>query len=544
MACTLATQLDINNSLPVNRLPHEVLSHIFELACSPPSAATMALKAALTHVCRYWRGAMLSYPKIWTSIFARRDTVDFFSECLLRSRTFPIHLNFHYHMGWDSPSGCSCERPSLLVSRHVRCPHVRSRKTTELFGKHGPRERLRSLDLLVFFSDLVETWYELEDVSFFNHPLPELETLRLVCLDVAQWREEFTIHEDIFAGELPKLKHLSLAHCWGGLTEWVVGLTSFHLEFEHSPDIPSTDLTAFLERNRQTLESLSFDNIGTSGNDVESVTLTKLKELKLKRIADPLNLFSHFNLPTLEGLSTLRARFSDDTATFSATNDSGAVLQVIESQEDLFSCYTNGLASHWWTQILTLDLDFGGSQDESGFDVEGLYSSIPSLEMMELRTVSHVREIFLPLLPTKQIHHPSLKLLRLPVPWEVQDDVFTALTTVTYGRKATGCVVWDVECICDDNCEEVSDQWAIHCEKSGFCNPEIAKFTTDPEYFVRQTKASEGQLVRTVSVPEASISKASCALSHFVPSDIQPSRIRTGKLLNASLPIGRISLLR
>jgi len=98
-ACAVAVRLDINNMLPVHRLPHEVLSQIFELACSPPSAATMAFRAALTHVCRYWRGVLLSYPKLWTNISARRDTSDFFSECLLRSRSLSVHLNLHYHVG-------------------------------------------------------------------------------------------------------------------------------------------------------------------------------------------------------------------------------------------------------------------------------------------------------------------------------------------------------------------------------------------------------------------------------------------------------------
>ena len=506
----------------------------------------MAFKAALTHVCRYWRGVLLSYPKIWTDIFARRDTVDFFSECLLRSKTLPIHLNFHYHMVWDSPSGCSCELPSSLVSRRVRCPHVRARKTAELFGQHGPRERLRSLDLLIFFSDLTEAGsIEPEDATFFNRPLPELQTLRLVCLDAAQSNEDIFIGDNVFSRELPKLQHLSLIHCWSRLTSWVVGLTSFHLEFRHSRYISSTELINFLEHNSRTLEVLSLDNIVTTSGDAsdKSVTLANLRELKLKRIADPVGLFTHFVLPMFENLTRLRVRFSDGMATFSAINDSGAILQVIESEEDPPSCYTGGLASHQWTQISTLDLDLDGLQESSGFDVGDLYRSIPSLEAMEIRAASHLREIFLPLLPTEQVLHPSLKLLRLPVSREVQGEVFSALTTITYGRKAMGCVIWDVECICDENCEENSSQWAIHCEKNGFSNPEIVKFTTDPEYLDRRRKISKGQPPRTVSLPAASISEASHALSHSTSSDTE-SRIRAGEVANASLPIGKTSLLR
>jgi hypothetical protein len=504
----------------------------------------MAFKAALTHVCRYWRGVLLSYPNIWTNIFARRDTVDFFSECLLRSRTLPIHLNLHYHMGWDNPSGCSCEHPPSLVSRRVRCPHVRARKTVELFRQHGPRERLRSLDLLIYFSHLAEA-RTAEPEDFFDRPLPELQTLRIVCLDAAQSNEEFFVGDEIFSRELPKLQHLSLVHCWSGLTSWITGLTSFHLEFRHSRYIPSSELIAFLVHNSRTLEVLSLDNIGTTSGDAGNkfVALTNLRELKLKEIVDPVGLFSHFTLPTFENLTTLRVRFTNGMAIFSATNDSGAVLQVVEKEEDLFSRYTDGLATHQWTQISTLDLDLDGLQESSGFDVEDLYRSIPSLETMEIRTISHFRDIFLPLLPTRQVLHPSLKLLRLPVSREMQDEVFNGLTTITYGRKVMGCVMWDVECICDENREEISDQWEIHCEKNGFNNPEIVKFMTDPAYLDCQRKVSEGQLARTVSLPEAGISEASCALSYSTPSDMQ-SRIRAGKFANASLPIEKTFLLR
>lgn len=505
----------------------------------------MALKAALTHVCRYWRGVLLSYPKIWANIFARRDTVDFFSECLFRSRTLPLHGNLHYHMGWDNPSGCSCEHSSSPVSRRVRCPHVRARKTTELFGQRGVRERLQSLDLLIFFSDMAEGGFEeLEHVAFFNCPLPELQTFRLACLDAAQSREEFIIHDLVFSRDLPKLQDLSLVHCWGGLTSWVTGLTSFHLEFRHSWDIPSADFIDFLEHNRQTLEILSLENVGTSDPDQGCVTLTNLRELKLKRIADPLGLVSHFALPTFRGLTTLRVRSSDGTATFSATNDTGVVLQVIESQEDLFSCCTNHFALHWWTQISTLDLDLDGLEELTGSDVEELYHGIPSLERMEIRGVSHTREIFRPLLPTKQVLHPSLRLLRLQVPLEIREEVFTVLTTVTYGRKAVGCVVWDVECICDENYGDFSDRWVAHCRKSYFCNPEIVKFRTDPKFLGHKRNVSEDLSVRTVSLPGASIPKASDVFPCSTSSDMQPSRIQVMVFVNGSLLIGKTSLPR
>ena len=125
-----------------------------------------------------------------------------------------------------------------------------------------------------------------------------------------------------------------------------------------------------MKRNRQTLEFFPLGSVGTSDPDQGCVTLTNLRKLKLKRIADPLNLVLYFALPTFRGLTTLRVRPSDGTAIFFATNDAGVVLRVIENQEDLFFCYTNHFALHWWTEILTLDLDLDGLEELAGSDVE------------------------------------------------------------------------------------------------------------------------------------------------------------------------------
>ena len=522
-ACALALRLDINKTLPVNGLPPEVLSHTFELACSPPSAATMALLVALTHVCRYWRVVLLSNPKIWTNIFVRRDTVDFFSECLLRSGALPIHLNLHYHVWWDGESGCSCGDHFSLVSCGVRCPHTRARKTVELFGQHRLPERLQSLDLLIFFPDPVTPAANLGGVmytQFFTRRLKELHSLRLVCLDAAQLWEEFPIHDRIFSRSLPKLKHLSLVQCGGGLTSWVVGLTTFHLEFRDLWNFRSDKFLTFLEGNRGTLEVLSLDNIEFSDYSGRPVTLTYLKVLKLKRIADPVNLFLHLALPTFGSLARLRVRFSNDIATFSATNSTGAVLQVIENQGDVFSCCENGLALSWWTRISALDLDLHGSQEVLDSDIEDFYRSIPSLETMEIRTVSHLYGIFRPLLSINHALHPSLKLVRLPVPREARDDFFAVLATTSHGRKAMGCAIWSIECICDESCEEVSNQWAIYCKKNSFSNPWIVKFMRDPGFLDRQ-KILEGHPAETTSIPKASDSKASHVPSNFLPSDTQ-----------------------
>jgi len=414
-----------------------------------------------------------------------------------------------------------------------------------LFGERELRERLQSLGLLIFFPDPVMSGFnQVKGTDLFAHPLPELQSLRLVYLDAAQSWEEFLMHGDISSRSLPKLKHLSLVHCWGGLTEWVVGLTSFHLEFRDLWDIQSDEFITFLERNSGTLEVLSLDNIGFSDYSDGPVTLTNLKELRLKRITDPDDLFLHLTLPTFGSLVTLRVRFSNGIATFSATNASGAALRVIESQGDAFSCCTNGLALSWWAQISTLDLDLHGSREVSDSDVGDLYRSIPSLGTVEIRTVSHLREIFRPLLPIDRGLHPSLRLVRLPVPGGVRDEFFAVLATTSHGRKAMGCTTWSIECICDQSCEEISNQWVTCCERSGFDHPGIAKFMRDPGFLDRQREILDDHPAETVSIPEPDDSKVSDAPSYFMPSDALPFRTQAQKFVAASLPIGRTLHLR
>ena len=68
--------------------------------------------------------------------------------------------------------------------------------------------------------------------------------------------------------------------------------------------------------------------------------------------------------------------------------------------------------------------------------------------------------------------------------------------------------------------------------------------TPDPEFHDRQRKVSGYQPASTVSLPEASISRASYVLSCSTPSDTQSSRIRTREFVNTSLSIGKTSLLR
>ena len=85
-----------------------------------------------------------------------------------------------------------------------------------------------------------------------------------------------------------------------------------------------------------------------------------------------------------------------------------------------------------------------------------------------------------------------------------------------------GCANWSIECVSDESCEEVSNQWRIYCEKNGFGIPGIVKFMRDPGFLDRQRKTFEGDPTEILLIPKATDSKASQAPSDFTPSDTQP----------------------
>ncbi|KAF9778218.1 hypothetical protein BJ322DRAFT_977710, partial [Thelephora terrestris] len=96
----LSIQRSTNLLNPMDRIPPESLTSIFDFTCRPDgrTKGTGFLATnltgygkdivTLTHVCRYWRATILSNPKFWTTA---NLTHGFMTSALLkRSRSMPI----------------------------------------------------------------------------------------------------------------------------------------------------------------------------------------------------------------------------------------------------------------------------------------------------------------------------------------------------------------------------------------------------------------------------------------------------------------------
>ncbi|KAI0801969.1 hypothetical protein BC629DRAFT_1495750 [Irpex lacteus] len=251
-----------NEQAQINRLPSEILSHIFlHLQDLPirlpnprtydrPRAQPIRSRSQASRVCRYWRQVILHTPGLWTMIRVSEESTGNFSPgmprihrswkwaavSLLRSGTLPVTLQFY--IPDINPVRLQKDMPHLMNEAH-RIQEL------QLIRCSGPD--LQSFSPVIMKAHRLETLY-LMAKSSRNHLPPEgtisYECPRLRVLSIGNstfWRV-FTVRE---------LRHLSLA--W---QEWT-----------------SADFRGFLGvlRANPHLEELFLDNVNVKKEDLDDV---------------------------------------------------------------------------------------------------------------------------------------------------------------------------------------------------------------------------------------------------------------------------------
>ncbi|THH00291.1 hypothetical protein EW026_g2206 [Hermanssonia centrifuga] len=255
-----------NTRSPINALPPEVLTTIFEMLAGPralPSTDSRDNSSTtgnpmewipVTHVCRYWRDTALGYPFMWNPIVFKPS--DMRSECNL-------------------PYECLQRSVGAPLDVQVKCDPGGTR--THVWEKLSARcGRIRKCHLM----DLTD----LENLSYFNQEAPLLESLCIqISPEVVDEREltgDSTMPSELpllFAGHTPSLRFLTLNYFDTFSTNQFVGLTHLHLSDIYTPSGDVAHIIALLELNPG-LEEFTLTSGDISDLDVDSLPTLPIGE--------------------------------------------------------------------------------------------------------------------------------------------------------------------------------------------------------------------------------------------------------------------------
>lgn len=115
-----------NDLSPVNRLPTETLSHIFDLVCTQDqdqSHVYPRCAAKLAQVCGKWRSNVISTPLLWSTVHISRKTQpEFIALCLERSKDVPLDIVLEVRGEFLAFNGLPAYPRSILL--HLLLPFI------------------------------------------------------------------------------------------------------------------------------------------------------------------------------------------------------------------------------------------------------------------------------------------------------------------------------------------------------------------------------------------------------------------------------------
>jgi hypothetical protein len=174
---TQALKLHRNTLVPISRLPTEILSYIFSILPSSPTAPS-----PISHVCHRWREVSLELPYLWSHIDFTKLTPAGAAEMLARAEMVPLHLEAQTTQ-WSKKKFKAFEEQIVARIHHTR--HLSIAATSQYL-----RRTFRRLPLAP----------SLEHLSIAR-PSREVSSVAVV------------IPDDLFDGITPKLIYLRLDNC-------------------------------------------------------------------------------------------------------------------------------------------------------------------------------------------------------------------------------------------------------------------------------------------------------------------------------------------
>jgi hypothetical protein len=286
---------------PIHNVPVEILIRIFQFVAPPRTRDGLYELSKLTHVCRFWRKALINQPRLWSAVFiTQKDRRTFVEACLERSHPVTLDVTVEAQMVGKIHSDCTCDKgplQSVLPNESNPCErHFQFELLTET--KHS--NRIRALD--IYFGPY---WLPCKDRAllalgscrFFTSTFPRLVDLK--------WGSEGTHADYLFSTPpfVPPLRSLTYVGDWNSLVAQVNNLTFFSFADIGSSEI-STEAFRLLLHNNGSLESLVLEGVDFKGDSKgPPVHLLNLKSLTVDFPSRKLSTI--IRIPAFQRLSSL-----------------------------------------------------------------------------------------------------------------------------------------------------------------------------------------------------------------------------------------------
>ena len=478
----------LNEGTPTYRLPQEILTRILYLAVDHGSEKHAKQIIPLTHVCRYWRTLLLSYPRMWSTLRMKPGNPSVVSEWLSRSRTAPITVIAEFTDTYEHPPCCyedsaaatlsdtyyleACSRHQAVLSLDRLLPHC---------------SRIHDLTIVVHSSD--PDWVEGDHSGepellyhrFFGESLPNLQRLDFRATHIEQSRYAIPIPDHLFA-RLPRLKELQYLGVNGGLTGTVKNLVSCEIGDwlgSAGPVMIGPEELQTLFNNNNTIESLTIGECEFFYGSAPWVpTATPRTELKHLEIHCPLGcefekIVKCIHAPQFKNLDTVQLSLPNSIIRTVATDGSGHTFEfsrAIDSNTSFRPLRHLGAA----ITTLRLDREMTLHRLDEGPALYQNFRSLDAVQVLEFDgAIASVKNVLSNVLSIPRVF-PGLKVIRVAISRGDCKEALQLLSAASRLRMAEGNPFSTIEPLLAEGeggfGQELCAEWEKHYEADGIQN--------------------------------------------------------------------------
>ena len=479
----------LNEGTPTHQLPPEILTRILYLAVDHGSEEHTEQVIPLTHVCRYWRALLLSYPRMWSTLCMKPGNPSHISEWLARSRNAPLTVIAEFGDAYEHPSCRYEDSPTATLSDDDDDVCHRHEAVLSLDQLLPHRSRIHGLDILIRLSD--PEWEEGDHDGeppllyhhFFKESLPNLQHLDFRATHIEQSRYAVPIPELLFAGRLPHLKELKYLGANGGLMGTAKNLVSCEIGVwseSAGPAMIGQEELPILLNNNKTVQSLIireceffFDGIPwipttTSMTDLKHLEIHCDVDIDFERIVTSIHAPQFKNLDTvhvsLPGPSTIRRVATDGSGHVFEFSQLIRTKRVFHPLRYLEADITT----------LRLDREITLEQLDKGSALYEFFLSLDMVQVLEFDgAIPSVENVLSNVLPITGVF-PGLKVIRIAINRDDCKEALRLLAAALRLRMEEGNPLTTVEPLLaedeDGPGQDLRVEWEKYFEAEGIQN--------------------------------------------------------------------------